>query len=238
MSPCYSTPRLRVARARFVTGSRRQALRVRAASGFTLIELLTVIAIIGILAAIIIPVVGRVRESARASQCLSNLRQIGTATRLYVDEHKGMAPPIDVSFYNNLWPYVSSIPLPVGFVITGPELPLAPIPGSVFECPKANDDVGVAAKRSYAMNNSLAPGVTNKNTAGFKFSLITVPSLAALFGEAKGSSALTPANMNGRHSGKMNVVFADGHAAAVTLTTELANTGYNTNPFWIGIQRN
>lgn len=43
---------------------------------FTLIELLTVIAIIGILAAILIPVVGAVRESARNAQCMSNLRQI------------------------------------------------------------------------------------------------------------------------------------------------------------------
>jgi prepilin-type N-terminal cleavage/methylation domain-containing protein/prepilin-type processing-associated H-X9-DG protein len=44
-------------------------------AAFTLIELLTVIAIIGILAAIIIPTVGRVRESARNAQCISNLRQ-------------------------------------------------------------------------------------------------------------------------------------------------------------------
>ncbi len=61
--------------------------------GFTLIELLTVIAIIGILAAILIPVVGAVRESARASTCLSNLRQIGQGILLYAEDHDGRAPP-------------------------------------------------------------------------------------------------------------------------------------------------
>lgn len=54
---------------------------------FTLIELLTVIAIIGILAAIIIPTVGRVRESAKDATCKSNLRQIATALNIYATDH-------------------------------------------------------------------------------------------------------------------------------------------------------
>ena len=53
--------------------------------GFTLIELLVVIAIIAILAAILFPVFARARENARKSNCLSNLKQLGTAHMMSQD---------------------------------------------------------------------------------------------------------------------------------------------------------
>jgi prepilin-type N-terminal cleavage/methylation domain-containing protein/prepilin-type processing-associated H-X9-DG protein len=59
----------------------------RRSSGFTLIELLVVIAIIAILAAILFPVFAQARESARITQCASNMRQVGLASRMYVSDY-------------------------------------------------------------------------------------------------------------------------------------------------------
>jgi prepilin-type N-terminal cleavage/methylation domain-containing protein len=64
--------------------------------GFTLIELLTVIAIIGILAAILIPVVGKVRETAQRASDLANIRSIGQAALVYAHEHNGSLPPTNL----------------------------------------------------------------------------------------------------------------------------------------------
>ncbi len=71
---------------------RSLSLRASARSGFTLIELLVVIAIIAILAAILFPVFAQAREKARQTACLSNLKQVGLAVRMYVQDYDETLP--------------------------------------------------------------------------------------------------------------------------------------------------
>jgi prepilin-type N-terminal cleavage/methylation domain-containing protein/prepilin-type processing-associated H-X9-DG protein len=84
--------------------------------GFTLIELLVVIAIIAILAAILFPVFAQAREKARSASCLSNLKQVGMATRMYTQDYDDVLVPSYLYnstttwqwWYDLLQPYVKN----------------------------------------------------------------------------------------------------------------------------------
>ena len=76
----------------------------RLKAGFTLIELLVVIAIIAILAAILFPVFQKVRENARRTACLSNMKQLGIASIQYTQDYDEKYPDMatDASSNNDL----------------------------------------------------------------------------------------------------------------------------------------
>ena len=77
-------------------------IKMKGRNGFTLIELLVVIAIIAILAAILFPVFAQAREKARQTQCLSNLRQIGTSIIMYATDYDGCFPSNPYIYLENI----------------------------------------------------------------------------------------------------------------------------------------
>lgn len=193
----------------------------RSKAAFTLIELLVVIAIIALLAAMLLPAMSRAKESARTTQCLNHLRQLGVAVRLYADDHADEFPRSQHSaFVHGGMPW---------------ERTLAPLLGSsttawtnlltgVYHCPTDRR----TSPWSYGLNvyYELGPDddYVGKPQTWRRVTQVPRPAATILFAEnassadhimphfwlsAKDATDLAAA----RHKQRANYAFADGHAA-------------------------
>jgi prepilin-type N-terminal cleavage/methylation domain-containing protein/prepilin-type processing-associated H-X9-DG protein len=87
---------------------------MKSRKGFTLVELLVVIAVIGILIALLLPAIAATRDGARAVVCKSNLRQIGLSLHTYAEGHGGRFPWTEHSDEDKSWivtlsPYLEDV---------------------------------------------------------------------------------------------------------------------------------
>ena len=116
---------------------------------FTLIELLVVLAVIGLLAALLLPVLGKARESARGTACLSNLRQVGLALQIYVQDNQNKMPVMfDAPLGTNTPPATNVATIDL---VLAPQLG----PSRILKCPSDDKDLFALTRSSYAWNTLL-----------------------------------------------------------------------------------
>lgn len=207
--------------------------RARSA-GFTLIELLVVLAIIGVLAALLLPTLARAKHKARDITCVSQLRQLGLAVRMYADDYQNRLPAAEIL---PTMPADPANPLPRICDVLGPYVGRAAAStnasAAVFKCPSDNLNRYARQGSSYEWNTELnGHRMDETRTRNFRIISITVvdgeevahtdETRELLFPPATTPLLLDYDEFHPRppKPGK-NVVYMDGHVAGFELPAEL-----------------
>jgi Tfp pilus assembly protein PilE len=151
-----------------------QRMEKKASRSFTVVELLVVITTIAILALIAYPAYTSVQERAKATKDMNNLRQIGVATQMYMNDNDGALFPPSDSWMNDLHPKY----LPTWKVF------LSPFDTASTRAPVEDN---TNAPVSYGLNTNAKSG-----SASLSSSNITNPSVFILFAPAQASPAPSP----------------------------------------------
>jgi prepilin-type processing-associated H-X9-DG protein/prepilin-type N-terminal cleavage/methylation domain-containing protein len=198
---------------------------------FTLIEVLVVVAIIGLLAALLLPALNKSRAKGRQIACLSNLRQLAAATTMYTSDYRGILPHATTKPDNaGCWFYAVDQYLLGSAPTSTPSAKqkLAafkqdPIWFS-FDANSRTNWRTIKMNRKLVGNSSEGTSVTEPLATPPYRSVYSIPNLATtpLFFDGtveKTGSSVFKGNYDGwethvelRHSGGANIVFVDGHA--------------------------
>jgi prepilin-type N-terminal cleavage/methylation domain-containing protein len=119
-------------------------MKSRPCLAFTLVEMLVTIAIIAVLASLLMPALGRGKESGHVAACQSNLHQIGVALQIYVDDNRNIMP----TMYDRPVTAVHTNLPAINVMLAGPL-------GStnVLRCPSDNQFIFERTGSSYSWNN-------------------------------------------------------------------------------------
>jgi len=209
--------------------------------GFTLIELLVVIAIIAILAAILFPVFARARDKANAAACLSNLKQLGLAAMMYVQDFDGHMLFAAYQFGVSPSPrgYISTVGTWRWHEVIVPYMKN----DDILKCESYKFN-SVRDPNSYGYNYSALGGTysptgTSRSTQGVIDSEIPEPSLIIMFGpryplggDAVMYSYTSYYCLPQIHSGGDNFCFCDGHAKWMNFGVRASTDYYWTYWNW------